>query len=80
MRDYLRRALGREPRAGDRLRLIMNFATSIHDRLYLLAERYHLFDVSVQGEEMMQQVVARPGGAILMGAHVGSFEVLRWIG
>ena len=80
MRDYLRRALGREPRARDRFRLIMTFATSIHDRIYLLAERYQLFDVSLQGEPLMNEVVAAGGGAILMGAHMGSFEVLRWIG
>jgi len=80
MRSYLRRVLGRRPRASDRLRLIMNFATSIHDRLYLLAERYHLFDVTLQGEAMMQEIVAEGGGAILLGAHVGSFEILRWIG
>jgi predicted LPLAT superfamily acyltransferase len=80
MRDYLRRALGREPRARDRFRLIMTFATAIHDRIYLLAERYDLFDVSVQGEPLMNEVVAAGGGVILMGAHMGSFEVLRWIG
>jgi predicted LPLAT superfamily acyltransferase len=80
MRDYLRRALGREPRAGDRFRHIMTFATAIHDRIYLLAERYDLFEVSVQGEALMNEVVAAGGGVILMGAHMGSFEVLRWIG
>jgi predicted LPLAT superfamily acyltransferase len=80
MREYLRRALGREPHAGDRLRLVMNFATVIHDRIYLLAERYHLFDVSLQGEDIMKQIMADGGGAVLLGAHVGSFEILRWIG
>ena len=80
MRDYLRRALGREPRAIDRYRQIMTFSTSIHDRIYLLAEHYHLFEVSLQGEPLMNEVVAAGGGAILMGAHMGSFEVLRWIG
>jgi len=80
MRDYLRRALGREPRAADRFRQIMTFATSIHDRIYLLAERYQLFDVSVSGEPLMEQVVAEGGGAIMMGAHMGSFELLRWVG
>jgi predicted LPLAT superfamily acyltransferase len=80
MRDYLRRALGRNPTAADRLRLIMNFATSIHDRLYLLAERYDLFEVSIQGEQLMHQIVAEGGGAVMMGAHVGSFEVLRCLG
>jgi predicted LPLAT superfamily acyltransferase len=80
MRDYLRRALGREPQARDRFRQIMTFATCIHDRIYLLAERYQLFEISLQGEALMNEVVAAGGGAILMGAHMGSFEVLRWIG
>jgi predicted LPLAT superfamily acyltransferase len=84
MLDYLRRVLGREPRASERWRLIMNFATTIHDRLYLLAERYQLFEVSVQGDAMMRALVAEDGGqaegAVMMGAHVGSFEVLRYIG
>jgi predicted LPLAT superfamily acyltransferase len=80
MRDYLRRALGREPRARDRFRQIMTFSTMIHDRIYLMAERYQLFDVSLSGEPLMEEVVATGGGAILMGAHMGSFEVLRWIG
>ncbi|HEY4881073.1 MAG TPA: hypothetical protein VIH80_02745, partial [Steroidobacteraceae bacterium] len=61
MRDYLRRALGREPRAIDRFRLIMTFSTSIHDRIYLLAEHYHLFEVSLQGEPLMNEVVAAGG-------------------
>jgi len=80
MRDYLRRALGREPDAADRFRQIMAFATTIHDRVYLLAERYDLFDVSMQGAALMQQLIDRGEGAILMGAHMGSFELLRWIG
>jgi predicted LPLAT superfamily acyltransferase len=80
MRQYLRRVLSREPRAYDRWRLMLNFATAIHDRVYLLAERYHLFDVTLHGEAMMKELVAQGGGAVLMGAHVGSFEILRWIG
>jgi predicted LPLAT superfamily acyltransferase len=80
MLEYLRRVLGREPRAAERLRLIMNFATAIHDRVYLLAERYPLFEVTVQGEETMQEIMAQGGGAVLLGAHMGSFELLRWIG
>jgi predicted LPLAT superfamily acyltransferase len=78
--QYLQRVLARTPRAIDRWRLILSFATAIHDRVYLLAERYQLFDVTVQGEPMMRQVVAAGRGAVLMGAHVGSFEILRWIG
>lgn len=77
---YLQRVLSRKPRPSDRWKLILNFATIIHDRVYLLAERYQLFDVSMHGEAIVKQMVADGGGAMLMGAHVGSFEILRWIG
>jgi predicted LPLAT superfamily acyltransferase len=80
MRDYLRRALGREPGAGDRYRLILWFATTIQDRLYMLAGRHELFDVSLEGEAMIREVATAGGGAFLFGAHMGSFEVLRTVG
>jgi predicted LPLAT superfamily acyltransferase len=79
MLNYLRRVLGRRARARDRMRLIMNFATIIHDRLYILAGRDELFDITLQGEDVVR-AATRGGGALLMGAHVGNFEVLRLIG
>ena len=80
MRTYLRRALGREPGAADRYRLIMWFATTIQDRLYMLSGRYELFQVSLQGEALIREVAGAGGGAFLFGAHMGSFEVLRTVG
>ena len=80
MRDYLRRALGREPLARDRFRLVMNFASTVQDRLYLLAGRYEQFEISVQGESLVREILDSRSGAFLFGAHVGSFEVLRSIG
>jgi len=80
MRRYLRRALGRAPRARDRFRHVLSFATSIHDRVYLLADRPELFQVTVSGEPQMRAVLARGRGAVLLGAHVGSFEIVRIVG
>ncbi|HXN11062.1 MAG TPA: hypothetical protein VN859_07445 [Steroidobacteraceae bacterium] len=80
MRAYLRRALGREPRAADRFRLVLSFATTIHDRLYLLAGRYAQFALSVEGESLFDAILETGRGAVLMGAHMGSFEVLRSLG
>jgi predicted LPLAT superfamily acyltransferase len=79
MRDYLRRALGREPGAADRYRLILYFATSIQDRLYMLSGRHDLFEVSLEGEALIRAVSESAGGAFLCGAHMGSFEVLRFV-
>jgi len=79
-RAYLRRALGRAPTARDRFRQILSFATTIHDRVYLLDGRYDLFQISVEGEAMVQAALQQQGGAFLIGAHLGSFEVTRALG
>ncbi|HEX7417082.1 MAG TPA: hypothetical protein VF315_03420 [Steroidobacteraceae bacterium] len=79
-RAYLRRALGRTPDARDRFRHVLSFATTIHDRVYLANERFDLFEVSIDGEEMMQQLYANGQGALLLGAHMGSFEIIHCIG
>ena len=80
MRDYLRRALGREPSAWDRYRLILSFAATINDRLFLLSERYEIFNISLEGEDVVRECLASGQGAFLMGAHMGSFEVTRAVG
>jgi len=80
MRAYLRRALRREPTAVDRYRLLLSFASTIHDRLYLMRERYELFDILLEGEQTVARRFDRGEGAFLIGAHVGSFEVIRAIG
>jgi len=79
-RAYLRRALGREPTAADRYRHVLTFATTIHDRVYLLKERFDLFDISVDGEPPVRAALEAGQGAFLMGSHVGSFEIIRTVG
>lgn len=79
-RAYLRRALDREPAFGDLFRHFHSFASTIHDRLFLLNARFDLFQVEVHGEDVIQEVLAAGRGAILMGAHLGSFEVVRALG
>src|ERR1700736_2687678 len=79
-RAYLRRALGREPTAADRFRHVLTFATTIHDRVYLMKDRLDLFDISVEGEEFVGSALEARNGAFLMGAHVGSFDIIRAYG
>jgi predicted LPLAT superfamily acyltransferase len=79
-RAYLRRALEREPKAADRFRHILTFATTIHDRVYLLKERFDLFDITVDGEPQVRDALGAGKGAFLMGSHVGSFEIIRTVG
>jgi predicted LPLAT superfamily acyltransferase len=79
-RAYLQRALGRKPRLSERFRHFHDFATCIHDRVYLLNGRYDLFDIQVHGREVFDAAHARGQGLFLMGAHMGSFELIRAVG
>lgn len=77
---YLGRALGRPARWVDAYRHVHAFASTILDRVYLLRGRLDLFDLRMQGTELIEQTLAEGGGAFLVGAHLGSFEVLRTAG
>ncbi len=79
-RAYLRRALGRPPRLAELIRHFHSFASCVHDRIYLLNDRFDLFDIQVVGEAAINEVLAAGRGAFLMGAHLGSFEVARAVG
>jgi predicted LPLAT superfamily acyltransferase len=79
-RDYLRRVLGRPPRLAEQFCLFHSFASCIHDRVYLLNGRFDLFDIRIHGREVLDDAIARGDGVFLMGAHLGSFEVVRAVG
>jgi predicted LPLAT superfamily acyltransferase len=79
-RVYLTRALGRAPRLAELFWHFHSFATCTHDRVYLLNDRFDLFDIQVQGADVFETVLAGGRGAFLIGAHMGSFEVVRAVG
>jgi hypothetical protein len=79
-RRYLRLALGRRPNARDRFRQILTFATTIHDRVYLINGQFARFDITLEGEELMASQLQSGRGAMLLGAHFGSFEVMHSLG
>jgi predicted LPLAT superfamily acyltransferase len=71
-KEYLTRCLERPPTLAELYRLFFSFASTIHDRVFFLKDRFDLFDIEVHGAELVGQE-----GAMLMGAHLGSFEALR---
>jgi predicted LPLAT superfamily acyltransferase len=79
-RKYLGRALGRWAEWSDGYRHVLSFASTIHDRVYLLNDRFDLFEIEVHGAEALHAALAHQPGALLIGAHLGSFEVLRAVG
>lgn len=79
-RSYLNRALERPATWVDLYRHFFCFAATILDRIYLINKRFDLFDIEIVGKEAIRQQIAHGKGLFLMGAHMGSFEVIRAIG
>ena len=75
-RSYLARALQRPATWFDMYRHILAFASTIHDRFYLLNNQADLFDIQVVGAESILEHQGKNQGALLFGAHLGSFEAL----
>jgi len=79
-RAYLRRALGREPNWRDGFRQYHTFACTLLDRLFVLAGRDDCLDLRLHGLDVLERQLASGQGCLLVGSHLGSFEVLRAVG
>jgi predicted LPLAT superfamily acyltransferase len=79
-RDFLARALARRPRMLDVLRHHHSFASTLHDRIFLVSGEISKLQVCVFGAEHVDRLLAYGRGCILVGSHLGSFEVLRALG
>jgi len=78
--QYLSRVLGRKAGMADAFHHYHTFAATILDRLYLLKEQFSRFDVHVHGAEIVEELIAAGKGCVLLGAHMGSFEIIRSAG
>lgn len=80
IRPYLTRALGRPISWRDLLRQYHCFASVTLDRIYLLDGQYSRFDIDIRGLALLKERLARGHGCLLLGSHLGSFEIVRAIG
>ncbi|MEA3642913.1 MAG: lipid A biosynthesis acyltransferase [Lamprobacter sp.] len=74
---FLSRVLGRPAGLADVARHIHSFAATILDRVFLLAGRRERLDIRLHCPELVLERVAAGQGFLLLGSHLGSFEVLR---
>ena len=78
--DYLKRVRGASAGWLHVFRHFHCFAATILDRVYLLRGQFERFHVTIHGKEILQRQIDAGKGCILLGSHLGSFEVLRTLG
>lgn len=76
-RNYLRKVLGHEPRLRDSFRHFYTFSSVLLDRVLLLSDQFEHFEVRVHGDEITKEMLEHGTGCVLLGAHMGSFEIVR---
>jgi predicted LPLAT superfamily acyltransferase len=76
-RQFLTRALGRPATLADVYRHMYDFAAVTLDRVFLLTEAFRRFDIAAHGLDDLHRALDLRAGALLVGAHLGSFDALR---
>lgn len=79
-RAYLGRVLNRRARIWDVARHIHTFAATLVDRVYLFTGAHERLDLRVNNPEVVLDAMRDNQPAILLGSHLGSYEVLRALG
>ncbi len=79
-RRYLDRVLDRPARPVDVFRHHYCFAATLLDRAFLLADRGDKFQLSKFGLDIIRDMANQGQSCLLLGAHLGSFELARFFG
>ncbi len=77
---FRERVLGHPARWLELFRHYHAFASTILDRLYFLRAQLDPFNVQWHGLDTLDRELAKGQGCVLLGAHLGSFEVVRAVG
>lgn len=75
-----RRALGGPPGRREVFRHLMEFAVATLDRIGFWLGRQEDFDLEIVGYHHLERITRERCGAVIVGAHLGSFEVMRLVG
>jgi predicted LPLAT superfamily acyltransferase len=75
-RDYLTRIHGHAT-TGMQYRHVLRFAEALIDRVFIVSGHDEYFDVTCTGHDHLVRLMEEKRGAILLGAHLGSFEAMR---
>jgi predicted LPLAT superfamily acyltransferase len=74
---YLTVVFGRRPAWTEVFRHFHVHASVLLDRFFLLARGLHGFDLQIHGLDVIEEQKRRQQGCVLIGSHLGSFDLLR---
>ncbi len=75
--DYLTRVFKRPATHLETAKHIHAFASTILDRVYLLTGQFNQLDITFPNVNIPREYSTEGEGCLLLGSHIGSFEVLR---
>lgn len=79
-RQFLARATGRPAGWWQVFRHLYAFATTLLDRVFLVHGRHRDLRVKVTNDAAFESAIAQGRGILLLGSHLGSFEMLGVVG
>jgi predicted LPLAT superfamily acyltransferase len=79
-RLYLTRVFGRPPTWSEVFQHHFVFASVLLDRAFVLSGRQPELDISEQNRSLVYNLADQGRGCLLLGAHMGSFDVTRKVG
>jgi predicted LPLAT superfamily acyltransferase len=74
--EFLSLALGRPARWRDVFANIHCFAATLLDRVYMASGDFRRFSVTVEGDDLVRDALASKKGCLLLGSHLGSFDLM----
>ncbi|MGB4117583.1 MAG: hypothetical protein WBK51_13670 [Polaromonas sp.] len=78
--EFLQTANGRQPGWRDVFAHIYSFATTLLDRVFMAAGDFGRFDITIDGLELVDAALQEGKGCVLLGSHLGSFDLLLLAG
>jgi predicted LPLAT superfamily acyltransferase len=79
-RRYLAKVFGFPVRWSQIFRHYHTFAETILDRVFVYSGRHSIFKLDVHGFSLLEDCLTTGRGCILVGAHIGSVDLLRTMG
>jgi predicted LPLAT superfamily acyltransferase len=74
--EFLHAVYGRPPRWREVYAHFLSFAGTLLDRVYMAAGDFDRFQVHIEGWALVDQALAAGRGCVVLGSHLGSFDLM----